>query len=235
MARLPRYVIPGQPQHIILRGNNRQAIFAAEADYQFFRGAIVEAAQKYGLLIHAYVWMTNHIHLLATPEQQNSISKVFQSVGRRYVQYFNYTYQRSGTLWEGRYRATVVDSEPYLLTLMRYIELNPVRAGMVAHPVDYQWSSYAFNARGESGLNADWLTPHEEYLRLERNATDRQSVYRQLFEAAISDINLKEIRECTHKGWALGNEQFRAQIEALGPRRAASKGVGRPRKGINRV
>ncbi|HRQ58267.1 MAG TPA: transposase [Azoarcus taiwanensis] len=102
MARLPRYVIPGQPQHIIQRGNNRQAIFAAEADYQFFRDALVEASLKYGLTIHAYVWMTNHIHLLATPELDNSISKVFQSVGRKYVQYFNHAYRRSGTLWEGR-------------------------------------------------------------------------------------------------------------------------------------
>jgi putative transposase len=137
MSRLPRYVIPGQPQHIIQRGNNRQVIFVADADYQFFRDSLVEASKKHGLTIHAYVWMTNHIHLLATPESENSISKVFQSVGRRYVQYFNYTYQRSGTLWEGRYRATVVDSERYLLTLMRYIELNPVRAEMVAHPRDY--------------------------------------------------------------------------------------------------
>ena len=230
MARLPRYVIPGQPQHIIQRGNNRQAIFAFDADYQFFRDALVQASIKHGLAIHAYVWMTNHIHLLATPEQDDSISKVFQSVGRKYVQYFNYTYRRSGTLWEGRYRATVVDSERYLLTLMRYIELNPVRAGMVSHPTEYAWSSHAFNAQGATGPNADWLTPHAEYARLGRKATDRQSAYRQLFRAAISNNDLKEIRECTHKGWALGSERFRAQIEALGPRRAASKGVGRPRK-----
>ena len=178
MTRLPRYVIPGQPQHIIQRGNNRQVIFAADADYQFFRDALVEAAKKHGLTIHAYVWMTNHIHLLATPEFDHSISKVLQSVGRRYVQYFNFTYRRSGTLWEGRYRATVVNSEQYLLTLMRYIELNPVRAGMVAHPGDYPWSSYRHHAQGEPGVNADWLTAHEEYLRLGRNEADRQSAYR---------------------------------------------------------
>jgi len=169
MARLPRYVIPGQPQHIIQRGNNRQIIFAAEADYQFFRDALVEAAAKRGLAIHAYVWMTNHVHLLATPEFDDSIGKTFQSVGRRYVQYFNYSYKRSGTLWEGRYRATVVDSERYLLTLMRYIELNPVRAGMVAAPQDYPWSSYRRNALGEGGPNADWLSSHEEYSSLGRD------------------------------------------------------------------
>ncbi|MGA7178055.1 MAG: transposase [Thiobacillaceae bacterium] len=235
MARLPRYVVPGQPQHIIQRGNNRQAIFAADADYQFFRDCLVEAARKHGLTIHAYVWMTNHIHLLATPGNDDSISKVFQSVGRKYVQYFNFSYRRSGTLWEGRYRATVVDSERYLLTVMRYIELNPVRAGMVAHPRDYSWSSYAFDALGEAGPNADWLTPHREYLRLGRTATERQGAYRQLFRAAISNNELKEIRECTHKGWALGGARFKAQIETLTQRRTASKGVGRPRKEDNRV
>jgi putative transposase len=230
MARLPRYVIPGQPQHIIQRGNNRQVIFAHDGDYQFFRDALIEAANKHGLAIHAYVWMTNHIHLLATPEFDNSISKVFQSVGRRYVQYFNFTYRRSGTLWEGRYRATVVDSEQYLLTLMRYIELNPVRAGMVSHPRDYPWSSYRFNADGEKGLNADWLTPHLEYQRLGRTLADRQAAYRQLFRTAISKDDLKEIRETTHKGWALGGERFRTQIAAMSNRRTSSKGVGRPRK-----
>lgn len=235
MARLPRYVMPGQPQHIIQRGNNRQPIFAIEADCQFFRDALVAAAQKHGLLIHAYVWMTNHIHLLATPLQQNSISKVLQAVGRKYVQYFNYSYRRSGTLWEGRYRATVVDSEAYLLTLMRYIELNPVRAGMVGHPRDYVWSSYAGNALGEVGLNVDWLTPHALYLRLGEGALDRQACYRQLFEAAIADADLKHIGECTNKGWALGSELFRRQVEALALRRATSKGVGRPRRGDNRV
>ena len=118
MARLPRYMIPGQPQHIIQRGNNRQAIFACDEDYRFFGDALVEASAKHDLAIHAYVWMTNHVHLLATPGAQDSISKVFQSVGRKYVQYFNFNYKRSGTLWEGRYRATVVDSERYLLTVM---------------------------------------------------------------------------------------------------------------------
>lgn len=234
MARLPRYVIPGQPQHIIQRGNNRQTIFAAEADYQFFRDALVKASLKHGLTIHAYVWMTNHIHLLATPEFDDSISKVFQSVGRKYVQYFNFTYKRSGTLWEGRYRATVVDSEQYLLTLMRYIELNPVRAGMVAAPQDYMWSSYRRNALGEGGPNADWLSSHAEYSRLGRDEADRLRAYQALFAAAIDPGDLAEIRDCTHKGWALGGERFRAEIEALGKRRAASKGVGRPRKGGNR-
>ncbi len=236
MARLPRYIIPGQPQHIIQRGNNRQDIFASDEDYQFFRDALVAACVKHDLAIHAYVWMTNHIHLLATPGAADSISKVFQSVGRRYVQYFNFNNKRSGTLWEGRYRATVVDSERYLLTVMRYIELNPVRAGMVAHPRDYPWSSYAHNAGGDAGKNVDWLMPQREYLRLGRTVRERQEAYRQLFKAAVPKDDLKAIRDSTHRGWALGSERFIKKIEALSQRRAVSKGVGRPKmKDGNRV
>ena len=230
MARLPRYVIPGQPQHIIQRGNNRQAIFASDEDYQFFRDALIDASVKHDLALHAYVFMTNHIHLLATPGAEDSISKVFQSVGRRYVQHFNFKYKRSGTLWEGRYRATVVDSERYLLTVMRYIELNPVRADMVAHPRSYPWSSYAYNAGGEAGANVNWLVAHREYLRLGRTAQERQEAYRQLFKAAVPRDDLAAIRDCTHKGWALGSERFTKKIEALTQRRSISKGVGRPKK-----
>jgi putative transposase len=142
MARLPRYTLPGQPQHVILRGNNRSIIFAADEDYRFFLDCLGDAATRHGCVIHAYVLMTNHVHLLITPEHEGSIGKALQSVGRRYVQYFNYTYQRTGTLWEGRYKATLIDSESYLLTCYRYIELNPVRADMVPHPRDYLWSSY---------------------------------------------------------------------------------------------
>ena len=233
MARLPRYVIPNQPQHIIQRGNNRQVIFAADADYQFFRDALVDAATKHGLLIHAYVWMTNHIHLLATPQFKDSISKVFQSVGRKYVQYYNFTYKRSGTLWEGRYRATIVDSEQYLLKLMRYIELNPVRASMTQHPADYPWSSYTYNAEGKLGLNSYWLTPHDEYVRLGKTDIERQAAYQALFKADLSTNDLVQIRECTHKGWALGSQRFIEEIERLTKRQATSKGIGRPKK-INR-
>lgn len=232
MARLPRYVIPGQPQHIIQRGNNRQVIFAADADYQFFRDALVEAAGRFGLAIHAYVWMTNHIHLLATPTHTDSISKTFQSAGRKYVQYFNYTYRRSGTLWEGRYRATVVDSERYMLSLMRYIELNPVRAGMVAHPRDYPWSSHRRYAQGQAGPNLNWLIEPDQYAHLDRTEEARQSAYRELFRSAIDPDDLAAIRNATHKGWALGDERFKRMIEALGERRAAPAPKGRPRKAL---
>ena len=230
MARLPRYVIPGQPQHIIQRGNNRQVIFAAEADYQFFRDAVVEAAGRFGLAIHAYVWMSNHIHLLATPTHTDSISKTFQSAGRKYVQYFNYTYRRSGTLWEGRYRATVVDSERYLLSIMRYIELNPVRAGMVVHPRDYPWSSHRRYAYSETGPNLNWLIEPDQYHNLERTDEARRQAYREMFKSGIDADELAAIRDSAHKGWALGDARFRDMIERLGDRRASPAPRGRPPK-----
>jgi putative transposase len=179
--------------------------------------------------------MSNHIHLLATPQHENSISKVFQSVGRKYVQYFNYTYKRSGTLWEGRYRATVVDSEQYLLKLMQYIELNPVRASMTENPANYPWSSHAYYAFGKTGLNSDWLTPHEEYLRLGSSAEERQLAYQHLFKSAISSADLNQIRDNTPKGWVLGSQRFKYEVELLCKRQAVSKGLGRPKKENNRV
>ena len=229
MARLPRFVIPGQPQHIIQRGNNRQTIFAADADYQFFRDALVEAAGRFGLAIHGYVWMTNHIHLLASPLYADSIGKTLQSVGRRYVQYFNYTYKRTGTLWEGRYRATVVDSESYLLKLMHYIDMNPVRASMVSHPRAYAWSSFRRYADADAGLNSIWLEPHQQYLALGSTDEDRRVAYRQLFKTITPEDELTTIRDATNKGWALGSDRFASEIEALSARRAVSKGRGRPR------
>ena len=136
MARLPRFVMPGQPQHVIVRGNNRTEIFCADTDYQFYLEKLQLACEEHACQIHAYVLMTNHVHLLITPQEEQSIGKAMQMLGRYYVQYYNYTYRRTGTLWEGRYKATLIDFETYLLTCMRYIELNPVRAGMVATPLN---------------------------------------------------------------------------------------------------
>ncbi len=232
MARLSRYVIPGQVQHIIQRGKDRKFIFAGDADYQFFRDAIVEAAGRAGLAIHAYVWMRNHIHLLATPTYADSISRAFQSAGRKYTQYFNQKYNRSGALMEGRYRATVVDSERYLLSVMRYIELNPVRAGKVSHPRDYRWSSYRRYATGEVDANLNWLILHDEYLNLGRTDAARQRAYRTQFKTAIAPDELARIRDCTHKGWALGDERFQRLIERLGDRRATPGARGRPRSDV---
>lgn len=227
MARLPRYVLPGQPQHVIQRGNNREPIFCGEADYRFYLEKLGIACQKHACNLHAYVLMTNHVHLLITPQVANGIGKVMQMLGRYYVQYFNYTYERTGTLWEGRYRATLLDSEQYLLTCMRYIELNPVRAGMVEHPRDYPWSSYHDNALGHED---ERLVPHELYRRLGATAKERQAAYRALFRCHITARTLEDLREATNKAWILGNDRFRARVESQLNRRGSPKVRGGDRK-----
>jgi putative transposase len=225
MARLPRYVLPGQPQHIIQRGNNRQPIFAAEDDYRYYRECLGEAARKHGCDIHAYVLMTNHVHLLMTSHTESGIGKLMQSVGRRYVQYFNATYGRTGTLWEGRYRATLIDAERYLLACYRYIELNPVRARMAEHPRDYTWSSYHRHA---DGGDDPLIVDEAIYQQLGTTDLERQAAYRALFKAHISEALLNEIRETLNKGWVLGSEQFKDKIAALGQRRVRPLPKGRP-------
>jgi putative transposase len=227
MARLPRYNLPGQPQHVILRGINRNIIFAADDDYRFFVDCLEDAATRHGCAIHAYVLMTNHVHLLMTPERDNSIGKALQSVGRRYVQYFNDSYQRTGTLWEGRYKATLIDSENYLLTCYRYIELNPVRADIVAHPRDYAWSSYRWHAQGEPDK---LVTDHALYLALGKNRPKRQAAYRALFKSHIGEATLTAIREATNKSWVLGTGRFHEEIAAAVNRRVAPLPKGRPKK-----
>ena len=228
MARLPRFFIPDQPQHIIQRENNREPIFADRKDFLFCLDCLRELAGRYGLLIHAYVLMTNHMHLLATPEREESIPKVMQSLGRKYVQYFNYTYQRTGTLWEGRYKATLIDTERYLLTCYRYIELNPVRARMHNHPAEYPWSSFRHNAMGEPD---ELVNCHPIYFELGDNSEERQSNYRALFEADILEQELTEIREATNKAWVLGSSHFKEKVQALTDRRVEKLSRGRPRRG----
>lgn len=236
MARLPRFVIPGQPQHVILRGNNRMEIFCADADYRFYLEKLQQACATHSCDIHAYVLMTNHVHLLITPHEEQSIAKAIQTLGRYYVQYYNYSYQRTGTLWEGRYKATLIDSNTYLLTCMRYIELNPVRAEMVAHPSEYPWSSFRRNALGQTD---ELVTPHLEYRRLGKTDEERQAAYRQLFRRRIPEASLAEIREATNKAWVLGNDRFKRRIQAKLNRRVEPKARGGDRKSekyrINRV
>ena len=142
MPRLTRVAPIGVAQHVIQRGNNRQLCFGDESDMAAYINWLKEYAKKYEVDIHAWVLMTNHVHLLCTPNQELAVSKMMQSLGRQYVRYFNYTYGRSGTLWEGRFKACLIESERYLLEVYRYIELNPVRACMVTEPSEYQWSSY---------------------------------------------------------------------------------------------
>ena len=226
MARLPRYAIKNQPQHIIQRGRNGQQIFFEEQDYQYFYDCLEAAAYNYQLKIHAYVLMPSHVHLLATPGNTDSISRATQSIGRNYVQYFNECIGGSGTIWEGRYRATVVDSKNYLLTCSRYVELNPVRGGLVKKPSDYRWSSYAHNALGKT---EEMISAHREYLKLGNNNKQRANAYRALFKQGLSDQTVELITETALKGWVLGDSRFARKIEKLSGRRALQLPKGRPR------
>ena len=227
MARLPRFVIPGQPQHVIQRGNNRDVIFITDEDYQFYLQKLGDACKKFDCDIHAYVLMTNHVHLLITPHSENGISKVMQYIGRYYVQYFNFQYQRTGTLWEGRYKSTLLDSESYLLTCSRYIELNPVRAGIVKDPAEYPWSSYHFNTLGEKNR---LISPHPVYKALGvDNATCRAN-YLALFASHIPKAEIDKIRAATNKAWVLGNDRFKAKVEQLLSRQVQPKPRGGDRR-----
>ena len=209
MPRLLRYGAPGMPQHVIQRGNNRCAVFMRTADYQFFRECLRSACERHGCRVHAYVLMTNHVHLLATPADETGISRVMQTVGRRYVRYFNDVHERTGTLWEGRYRASLVQTDRYLFACYRYIELNPVRAGMIGKPHDYPWSSHAVNAYGS---NDPVVAPHEEYEALGHDPAARQAAYRALFALELGEGTLDAIRDATNKGWVLGTRQFRDNV-----------------------
>jgi putative transposase len=225
MARLPRISPVGVPVHLIQRGNNRHTCFGALEDYIAYVGWLKKYSLKFSVDIHAWVLMTNHVHLLCTPQQDGAVSLMMQSVGRRYVQYFNHQYRRSGTLWEGRYKSCLVQSESYLLEVYRYIELNPVRAKMVEDPGEYVWSSYQINALGKT---SDMCEPHPEYLRLGGTSEERIKNYRALFAHHVEGDLLAEIRSGSNKGMAIGDNRFKDEIEALTGRRLKPKKAGRP-------
>jgi REP-associated tyrosine transposase len=225
MARLLRIAPINIPIHIIQRGNNRQVCFGSDDNHIAYASWLKEYSKKYKVAIHAWVMMTNHVHLLCTPLQEKGISSMMQALGRRYVRYFNYEYKRSGTLWEGRYKSCLVQSGTYLLEVYRYIEFNPVRAGMVLSPGDYLWSSYQINALGKS---SDICTPHQEYLVLGTNSKERLKNYRGLFEHDFNDQVLEQIRSATNKSMVVGNDRFRGEIEMLTGRRVREKKRGRP-------
>ena len=227
MARLGRYFLPDQPLHVIQRGNNRGAIFFDQEDYAQYLRWLAAAAAEQGCAVHAYVLMTNHVHLLLTPRRAESLPRLMQSLGRRYVRYVNAVHHRTGTLWEGRYRAAPIDSEAYFLACCRYIELNPVRAGMVSHPRDYRWSSWRAHAQGA----ADPLVAgHALYDALGRDPAARQKAYRALFRPALDPGFVEALRAATNGGWALGGARFQRRIAAKSGRRAAPLPKGRPRK-----
>ncbi len=226
MPRKPRMYLPGVPCHVIQRGNNRDACFYSVQDYAFYLECLGSACSRYDVALHAYVLMTNHVHLLMTPGDAGGISRVMQSLGRRYVQYFNSAYGRSGTLWESRHKASLVEAERYLLTCMRYIEMNPVRAGMVNHPAEYLWSSYSANGQAETD---SLVTMHDCYTRLGQSVEVRCQQYRSLFDYQLSEGEIDAIRAALTFSTPLGDERFTQQVEGEIGRRTGYAKRGRPR------
>lgn len=225
MARKPRFNLPGIAQHVIQRGNNREPCFFNEQDCHFYCDALQTTSRKAGCAIHAYALMTNHVHLLVTPDASNSIPVMMQSLGRRYVRHINDAYKRTGTLWEGRYKSCIVDSGRYLLTCYRYIELNPVRAGMVDAPGSYRWTSYRHNALGQPDK---LVTEHESYRALGANREARSKTYGELFGHQPDKQELDVIRVSANEELVYGSECFKDKIELMTRRRTRRGRAGRP-------
>ena len=227
MPRRPRITLPGVPLHLIQRGNNRQACFFDEQDYLFYLDWLEEYAHISNCRIHAFVLMTNHVHLLLTPETTHSVGDLMKRLGQRYVQYVNRTYRRSGTLWEGRFRSCMTQEEDYVLGCYRYIELNPVRAKIVDHPAEYRWSSYRANAQSE---RSSLLTPHDTYLTLGTGQDEPMANYRELFRYQLDPGLIDEIRSSTNGNYALGSPLFQEQVAEMLGRRVTPGKSGRPKK-----
>lgn len=225
MPRLPRLEAKGLPQHIIQRGNNRQLCFASEDDFVAYAGWLRKYAKKYEVDIHAWVFMSNHVHLLLTAHIDYGVSNLMQALGRQYVRYFNSQYKRTGTLWEGRFKSCLIQDERYLLECYRYIELNPVRAKMVEAPSEYKWSSHSTNAHG---VRSSLLTPHPIYLSLGNSESERLRAYRLFFKGQVDPMLIDAIRLSTQKGLVIGNDIFKSQLEELHGRRVDNLTLGRP-------
>jgi putative transposase len=225
MSRLVRLLVPGLTNHVIQRGNNRQAIFFADEDRSRYLGWLGQALDVTGCRLHAYVLMTNHVHLLLTGAHADSVPRLMQSLGRHYVGDLNRRYGRTGTLWEGRYKSTILDSERYVLACYRYIEANPVRARMVARPDDHPWSSWHANGLGRAD---PLLSAHETYRALGATPEARCDAYRALFAEGLNAEMLATLRDATQRGWVPGSERFRSEIEAVLGRRAGPPVRGRP-------
>lgn len=225
MARLPRLTLAGYPHHVIQRGNNRQLLFTATADYETLLNLLADSASKFKVAVHAYVLMGNHFHLLVTPDTTEGLSRMMQAIGRRYVRYFNDRQQRTGTLWEGRYRSTLIQTDRYLLACMAYIDLNPVRAGVVANPKDYLWSSHGHYV----GLRTDKLvTPHSMVWQMGNTPFAREARYAEVVHAGISADQQAALTASALKGWALGDDDFVTDLQKQTTRRLVKAQVGRP-------
>jgi len=227
MARLPRLIVPGQPHHVIQTGNNNQPIFRETEDYQAFLGWLRTAAKNYKVAVHAYVLMPDHLHLLVTPADADGLGQMMQWIGRYYVPYFNQKYGRSGTLWNGRYKTSLIDAEQYFMSCSRYIEFNPVRNGMVGRAEDYPWSSYPHHA----GLRSDGLiVDHPKFWELGNTPFQREAAYIALAEPALSEDEIAIISKALLKGWPLGTEQFKTALQYKVKRQVLPAKRGRPFK-----
>jgi REP-associated tyrosine transposase len=226
MPRKVRFNLIGIPQHIIQRGNNREACFYNQDDYEQYLHGLQIAADKFNCKIHAYVLMTNHVHILATPMNEHSVSEMMQSLGSRYVRYINKKYERTGTLWEGRFKSSLVDSDAYLLTCMRYIEMNPVRSKMVDHPGEYQWSSYSVNAQGK---NSRLIEKHPLYRKLATTTEQQLKVYQEIFHDHLGDEIVSEIRDALNHELVIGRSYFKDKIDEITTRQTRMGQPGRPK------
>ena len=227
MARQPRLTVAGYPHHVIQRGNDRQAIVRDDADREKLWALLAEQSAIFKVAIHAYVVMDNHLHLRATPQTDEGLPKLMQAVGRSYVRYFNLRHQRTGTLWEGRYRSNLIESERYLLACMVYIDLNPVRAGMVQEPADYKWSSHR-HCIGQ--LSDKLVTPHALFWGLGNTPFAREAAYLSLVQAGLAAAEKEKLTRSALSGWALGSPRFVAELKELTPRRLLPGKAGRPFK-----
>ena len=225
MPRRPRTHVDGVPLHIVQRGHNRQPCFFAEEDYRAYLHWLGEALRKEKCILHAYALMTNHVHLLLTPGNAESVPKLIIALGRRYVQYINKTYRRTGTLWDSRYKSSLIEAETYLLACQRYVELNPVRAAMVDDPSQYRWSSYRCNALGQPDA---LVTPHRLYHGLGESDEERRSAYRALFRAQLDRDAISDIRLALNQNQPLGGERFYQYIEQMTGQRREARPRGRP-------
>jgi putative transposase len=222
MPRHARLRLPGLPLHVIQRGNDKLPCFREDRDHRVYLRLLDELSGLCGCDIHAYVLMTNHVHMLMTPIRTDGPSLLMKRVGQRFAQYVNRKYDRSGSLFEGRFRSCIVDTEGYMLRCQRYIEMNPVRAGMVTRPADYAWSSYRANAHGEI---SDFIVPHPLYVSLAASPEERRTRYRSLFDSVVHGEELRQIRDAVNSGAVLGRDEF---IHALGECFAVRAVKGRP-------
>jgi putative transposase len=229
MPRKPRFYLPGVPVHIVHRGHSRSAVFFEDQDYSTYAYWLRKAAEKYKLSVHAFVLMTNHVHLLVTAQLGKDVSLFMQYIGRRYVPYMNYKYGKSGSIWEGRYKASLVQEETYFLSVMRYIELNPVRAAMVESPSHYRWSSFCHNA-GIRDLKL--IEYHAVYESLGVDKMSRAKAYKELFSGHLDKASMKKIADAWLTGTPLGNDYFRQMIEEALARKIGQDRRGRPNKDV---